>query len=130
MSPCEAIAVLFLVSVACVSGITPGVRIETLTEGDGKNFPVNGQTIKVHYTGTLAEDGTEFDSSRGRSPYSFVLGAGQVIPCYEEAIPQMSLGQRAKLHCTPDYAYGDQGYPGAIPPRAHLIFDVELLSFE
>ncbi|GAU99728.1 hypothetical protein RvY_10684-2 [Ramazzottius varieornatus] len=106
-----------------------GVEIETIRPGDGKNFPKNGQTVNVHYTGTLT-DGKKFDSSRDRGqPFSFKLGEGQVIRGWDEGVAQMSLGQRAKLTCSPDYAYGAKGYPGLIPPNSVLIFDVELLSF-
>ncbi len=105
-----------------------GVTIETLQAGDGETFPQKGQTVFVHYTGTLT-DGTKFDSSRDRGqPFSFTLGMGQVIRGWDEGVAQLSLGQRANLTCTHDYAYGDRGYPGVIPPRATLIFDVELLE--
>ena len=111
------------------SETTPvGVKIDTSVEGDGATFPKKGQTVIVHYTGTLL-DGTKFDSSRDRNqPFSFTLGMGQVIRGWDEGVAQLSVGQRAKLTCTPDYAYGDRGYPGLIPPRAVLVFDVELLE--
>ncbi|VEL17409.1 unnamed protein product [Protopolystoma xenopodis] len=99
-----------------------GVQVETITPGDGVSFPKNGQTVVVHYTGTLT-DGKKFDSSRDRQqPFKFVLGKG-------EGVSKMSLGQRARLICSPDYAYGEAGYPGVIPKNATLLFDVELISF-
>lgn len=105
-----------------------GVSIETTKAGDGKTFPKRGDTVIVHYTGTLT-DGTKFDSSRDRDePFSFNLGMGQVIRGWDEGVAQLSLGQRATLTCTHDYAYGERGYPGVIPPKATLIFDVELLA--
>ncbi|MCB9754945.1 MAG: FKBP-type peptidyl-prolyl cis-trans isomerase [Myxococcales bacterium] len=107
-----------------------GVEIETLTPGDGQTFPRTGQTVVVHYTGTLT-DGKKFDSSRDRGqPFRFVIGRGQVIRGWDEGVAKLSVGQRAKLTCSPDYAYGPRGYPGVIPPNATLIFDVELLRVE
>lgn len=105
-----------------------GVEITTHAPGDGATFPQTGQTVTVHYTGTLT-DGSEFDSSRGRGqPFSFVIGRGRVIKGWDEGVAQMSVGQRATLTCSADYAYGDRGYPGLIPPGSTLVFDVELLS--
>ncbi|XP_020383007.1 peptidyl-prolyl cis-trans isomerase FKBP1A-like [Chiloscyllium punctatum] len=107
-----------------------GVQVETITPGDGQTFPKTGQTCVVHYTGSL-KDGTKFDSSRDRSkPFKFKIGRNEVIRGWDEGLAQMSVGQRAKLTCTSDYAYGDSGHPGVIPPNATLIFDVELLRLE
>ncbi|XP_062506470.1 peptidyl-prolyl cis-trans isomerase FKBP1A-like [Corticium candelabrum] len=104
-----------------------GVEIETIKPGNG-NRPQKFQTVVVHYTGTLL-DGTKFDSSRDKGrPFSFKLGEGEVIRGWDEGVAQMSVGQRAKLTCSPDYAYGRDGVPGAIPPNATLVFDVELLE--
>lgn len=105
-----------------------GVEIETMKPGDGKTFPKAGQTVTVHYTGTFT-DGKKFDSSRDRNqPFKFKIGKGQVIKGWDEGVAQMSIGQRAKLTCSPDYAYGADGHPGAIPPNSTLIFDVELID--
>ena len=107
-----------------------GIKIETLVLGDGMNFPTRGKTVIVHYTGKL-EDGTRFDSSRDRGEaFEFILGAGQVIRGWEEGVGQMSKGQIAKLRCTPDYAYGLQGFPPSIPGDATLIFEIELIDFK
>ncbi|XP_034551604.1 peptidyl-prolyl cis-trans isomerase FKBP1A-like [Notolabrus celidotus] len=107
-----------------------GVEIETITPGDGRTFPKRGQCVVVHYVGTLA-DGKVFDSSRQRGkPFKFKIGHQEVIRGWEEGVAQMSVGQRAKLVCSPDYAYGHKGHPGIIPPNATLTFDVELLSLE
>jgi FK506-binding protein 1 len=84
----------------------------------------------VHYTGTLL-NGRIFDSSRERGQeFRFKLGRGEVIKGLDEGIKKMSLGERAKLTCTPDYGYGKEGHPGVIPPDATLIFDIELLQLQ
>jgi len=107
-----------------------GVDIETIKAGDGANFPPKGSKVQVHYTGTLT-NGNKFDSSRDRGkPFEFVLGQGQVIKGWDEGVAQMSRGQRAKLTCSADYAYGSRGFPGLIPPNSTLVFDVELLGWK
>lgn len=107
-----------------------GVDLQTISPGDGRTFPKKGQTCVVHYIGTL-QNGKKFDSSRDRNkPFKFIIGRNEVIKGWEEGIAQMSLGQRAKITCTADVAYGATGHPGVIPPNATLIFDVELLKLE
>jgi len=107
-----------------------GVTVETYQEGNDTNFPKTGQTVKVHYVGTL-QSGQKFDSSRDRGkPFEFKIGTGQVIKGWDEGVAKMSVGQKAKLTCSPDYAYGERGYPGVIPPSATLIFDVELIGIK
>ncbi|XP_073164952.1 peptidyl-prolyl cis-trans isomerase FKBP1A isoform X2 [Lepidochelys kempii] len=79
----------------------------------------------------MLEDGKKFDSSRDRNkPFKFVMGKQEVIRGWEEGVAQMSVGQRAKMIISPDYAYGSTGHPGIIPPNATLIFDVELMKLE
>ncbi|KAK6461636.1 hypothetical protein DFJ63DRAFT_186260 [Scheffersomyces coipomensis] len=103
-------------------------QIETISEGDGKTFPKPGDTVTIHYTGTL-ENGKKFDSSRDRGkPFTCTIGVGQVIKGWDYAIPKLSVGQRSKLTIPGNEAYGDRGFPGLIPPNATLIFDVELLG--
>jgi len=105
-----------------------GVDIEHISGGDGSTFPKSGQTVLVHYTGTL-DDGTVFDSSRTRGKaFKFVIGRGEVIRGWDEGVARLSVGQRARLVCSPDYAYGSRGHPGIIPPNSRLTFDVELLE--
>jgi len=107
-----------------------GVEVVTTKPGDGVTFPKRGQTVVVHYTGTLT-NGKKFDSSRDRGdPFKFKIGEGQVIRGWDEGVAQLSVGQRATLTCSPDYAYGERGHPGVIPPNATLIFDVELIRCE
>mmetsp|Transcript_38869 Transcript_38869/g.86461 ORF Transcript_38869/g.86461 Transcript_38869/m.86461 type:complete len:109 (+) Transcript_38869:351-677(+) len=106
-----------------------GVDIEVLQAGDGQNYPQKGNTVTVHYVGTLT-NGTKFDSSRDRGkPFQFKLGMGQVIKGWDEGVAKMSKGEKSKLTISPDYGYGAHGAGGVIPPNATLIFEVELLSF-
>lgn len=103
-----------------------GLKYKDLQEGTGAT-PQKGQTVVVHYTGTL-EDGTKFDSSRDRKqPFSFKLGAGQVIKGWDEGLSTMKVGGRRQLIIPPELGYGARGAGGVIPPNATLNFDVELL---
>jgi FK506-binding protein 1 len=105
--------------------------VETIKPGNGDK-PKKGSSVTVHYTGTLLSNGKKFDSSVDRNkPFTFKLGVGQVIRAWDEGVAQMSVGQRAKLTCPPDYAYGNQNVgEGLIPPNSTLVFDVELLSYK
>lgn len=107
-----------------------GVTKLTLQAGAGPN-PPKGSVVTVHYDGTLASTGDKFDSSRDRGkPFKFTLGAGKVIGGWEVGVASMSVGERATLTCTPQYAYGAKGIPPLIPPDSTLVFDVELLEVE
>ena len=104
-----------------------GLKYYDLEIGTGE-MPQNGQTVVVHYSGWLM-DGMQFDSSYNRGePFSFLLGAGNVIPGWEEGVSTMKVGGKRQLLIPPDLAYGDQGAGGLIPPGATLIFEVELLE--
>jgi FKBP-type peptidyl-prolyl cis-trans isomerase FkpA len=103
------------------------LEIETIVEGSGVESKV-GDSLTVHYTGML-EDGTKFDSSVDRgTPFNFILGIGQVIEGWEKGMEGMKVGEKRKLTIQPEYAYGERGVPGVIPPNATLIFEVELLE--
>ena len=103
-----------------------GAVVQTLSPGKGDS-PKPTSTVKVHYEGKLT-DGTVFDSSIKRGePVEFALN--QVIPCWTQGVGKMKLGEKARLTCPSDTAYGDQGQ-GPIPPGAALIFEVELLSIK
>ena len=100
---------------------------EDLVVGSGATAEA-GQDIVVHYVGTLA-NGTQFDSSRARQdPLDFSLGAGDVIKGWDEGLPGMKVGGKRRLTIPPELAYGDQGLAGVIPPKATLVFEVELLN--
>lgn len=103
-----------------------GLQYIDLEEGTGAT-PETGQTVFVHYTGTL-EDGTKFDSSLDRNqPFSFKIGRGQVIRGWDEGLSTMKVGGKRRLIIPPDLGYGARGAGGVIPPNATLLFDVELL---
>merc|ERR1711935_85110 len=106
-----------------------GVTKDITDEGDGKTFPAKGDKLKMHYTGTLADGGKQFDSSLDRGDlFEFTIGVGQVIKGWDEGVIQMSLGEKATLNITADYGYGARGAGGVIPPNADLVFTVELLK--
>jgi len=103
------------------------LKIEVLQEGAGEQAK-NGDSVSVHYVGTL-ENGTKFDSSIDRGePFSFNLGTGQVIKGWDLGVLGMKIGEKRKLTIPSDLAYGDKGIPNVIPGKATLIFEVELLE--
>ncbi|MEZ4261239.1 MAG: FKBP-type peptidyl-prolyl cis-trans isomerase [Polyangiaceae bacterium] len=98
------------------------------TVGTGEEAKT-GDTVRVHYTGTLM-NGKQFDSSRGKDPFEFKLGSGQVIKGWDEGVVGMKVGGKRKLTIPYDKAYGEAGHPPSIPAKAGLKFDVELLEIK
>ena len=106
-----------------------GLKYVEIAEGAGET-PTKGQTVSVHYTGTL-ESGKKFDSSRDRNQaFEFQIGEGQVIKGWDEGLSTMKVGGRRKLIIPADLGYGARGAGGVIPPNAVLVFDVELLKIK
>jgi FKBP-type peptidyl-prolyl cis-trans isomerase len=103
-----------------------GLQVEDVVVGDGAEAKA-GDNVTVHYTGKLT-DGTQFDSSVGRAPFQFKLGAGMVIKGWDQGVAGMKVGGKRKLTIPPELGYGSRGFPGAIPPNSTLVFDVELLK--
>jgi FKBP-type peptidyl-prolyl cis-trans isomerase len=107
--------------------MTEALEIEDLRAGTGTEAAA-GKTVSVHYVGTLT-NGSKFDSSRDRgSPFSFRLGASEVIKGWDQGVAGMKIGGLRKLTIPAHLAYGDRGFPPVIPPRSTLVFEVELLG--
>ena len=106
------------------------LEIKDLKEGDGDTAEA-GDQISVHYVGVDAKTGKEFDSSYERGePFTLQLGAGQVIPGWDQGLEGMKEGGRRQLIIPPDLAYGKQGQPPDIGPNATLVFVIDLVSVD
>lgn len=106
-----------------------GLKYVVTAEGSGPT-PTKGQTVVAHYTGKLL-DGTKFDSSHDRGkPFEFAVGMGKVIKGWDEAFLSMKKGEKRTLIIPYDLAYGERGFPPKIPPKATLVFDVELIDIK
>jgi FKBP-type peptidyl-prolyl cis-trans isomerase len=104
-----------------------GLKYKDLIVGTGKEAKT-GDTVAVHYTGRL-KDGTQFDSSVGKKPFTFNLGASEVIKGWDEGVAGMKEGGKRKLIIPPELGYGARG-GGPIPANAQLLFEVELLKVQ
>ncbi|KAL0491621.1 peptidyl-prolyl cis-trans isomerase [Acrasis kona] len=105
-----------------------GVTKEITQNGTGAEV-VAGQNVTVHCTGLLLNN-TKFWSTHDKNqPFSFQVGVGKVIKGWDEGVIGMKVGEKARLTCSPDYAYGPRGFPAwGIGPNSTLIFEIELLS--
>lgn len=112
---------------ATADSTASGLKYVELKTGSGVQ-PQSGQSVLVHYTGWLL-NGKKFDSSLDRgTPLEFKIGVGQVIPGWDEGVGSMKVGGKRRLFVPPQLGYGERGYPPVIPPKATLVFDVELLE--
>lgn len=108
------------------------IAIAVSLAGDGQNFPIVGDIVRVRYSCTLKATKTLVTSTKTgpqRDYVEFVLGMGQIIKGVDRGVQWMSLGERSVLTITPEYAYGVKGFPPQIPPNAVLLFDIVLLGF-
>ena len=112
------------------------IHVHMLVAGDGKNFPMIGDIVRVRYVCSIVEGATKgkiiTSTKNGMQLLSveFVLGVGQVIKGFDRALPQMSIGERSKITITSEYAYGKTGYFPHIPPDAEIMFDITLLGYK
>lgn len=110
-----------------------GLKMEDQVVGTGKEATA-GRLVSVHYTGWLADKDknpdkkNKFDSSVGKRPFEFTLGAGQVIKGWDQGVQGMKVGGKRRLTIAPELGYGERGAGGVIPGGATLVFDVELLD--
>jgi FKBP-type peptidyl-prolyl cis-trans isomerase len=110
------------------TGAAPtALKAETLIAGNGPAIK-SGQKATVEYVGVLFKNGTEFDTSwgKGKQPFSFTLGGGQVIQGWDQGVPGMKVGERRRLTIPAQLAYGAQGSPPKIGANEPLIFDIDL----
>ncbi|MEI8067656.1 MAG: FKBP-type peptidyl-prolyl cis-trans isomerase [Candidatus Shapirobacteria bacterium] len=109
--------------------MTTELKIEDIKIGTGQEVKA-GDTVIMDYLGTL-EDGSKFDSSYDRGvPFDTKIGVGRVIQGWDKGVPGMKVGGKRKLTIPYQMAYGENGIPGVIPPKATLIFEVELIDIE
>jgi peptidylprolyl isomerase len=126
--------ILLVASLVAFSSVSVGAQevkdliVKEVKVGTGKEAK-DGNTVTVHYTGTLT-NGKQFDSSVGRGPFSFILGRGEVIKGWDRGVKGMKIGGKRKLTIPSHLGYGERGAGADIPPGATLLFDVELLKVE
>jgi FKBP-type peptidyl-prolyl cis-trans isomerase len=132
-------ALVFEIELISVNSVVPPVDVTPVVKADllvGTGAEaVAGKALTVNYTGWLykmgadGSKGAQFDSSTGRGPFAFTLGAGKVIKGWDQGVVGMKVGGKRSLIVPPDLAYGANGY-GSIPPNATLVFEIELLTVQ
>ncbi|KAJ5492628.1 FK506-binding protein 2 [Penicillium diatomitis] len=117
---------LTLASLACAAEL----GIEVTHKVDCERKTQNGDTVQMHYRGTLQADGKEFDSSYKRNaPLEFALGTGRVIKGWDQGLLDMCVGEKRTLTIPPEFGYGERGI-GPIPGGATLVFETELVGIK
>ncbi|RDW68704.1 peptidylprolyl isomerase family protein FPR2 [Aspergillus mulundensis] len=126
-------AILTTILTFALTGLTQAASlgIETTHAVECTRKTQKGDSVKMHYRGTLAADGTQFDASYDRgTPFKFKLGAGHVIKGWDQGLLGMCVGEKRTLTIPPEFGYGERGAGGVIPGGATLIFQTELLEIE
>ncbi|KAK2803548.1 Peptidyl-prolyl cis-trans isomerase fpr2 [Emmonsiellopsis sp. PD_5] len=124
------LSLLSLTTSVLASDPPAGLQIEKTHPVECERRTVAGDVIDVHYRGTLASDGSEFDASYNRGqPLTFTVGKGQVIKGWDQGLLDMCIGEKRKLTIAPELAYGDRGI-GPIPGGSTLIFETELVNIK
>jgi hypothetical protein len=128
-STASALNALLLISSVSAQRFFGGLLVEVTKNATCTRHSKAGDVLTMNYRGTLQSDGTQFDSSYGRGPFTFTLGAGQVIKGWDKGLVGMCIGEGRNLTIPPAMAYGDRGV-GGIPPRSTLVFETELLGIK
>ncbi|XP_018495682.1 uncharacterized protein LOC100907240 isoform X2 [Galendromus occidentalis] len=122
-------AIFLLASIALCAAAE--LKVDVLQEATCERKSKKGDSLTMHYTGTLEKDGSKFDSSLDRGePFQFQLGVGQVIKGWDQGLEGMCVGEKRKLTIPAELGYGERGAGDKIPPGSNLVFEVELLKIE
>ena len=106
----------------------PAIELQILRAGDGQYYPKQGETVAVHYTVSLS-NGKEVDNTyKRKQPFRFKVASGQVVKGWDEAVKQLSVGEKASCTFPANLAYGAKGFPGLIPPNSNLHVVIELVA--